>query len=428
MKKALTIIIILVIIVAFGFGVFWFFNRQEQGGSGGFNISNYFPFGQGSSETPSSNGNGGETGSGSGGSSGGETSSSTPETFVPQLWKISENPQSGAVIFVNNSDTFVRYLDKATGNVFEGNLSGTRKKRVTNTTIPKVYETVWAGDGNTLVLRYAADNSDTIKSLYAKLAASKSTTTSESEEDLQELQGTFLPSNISQLATEPGETGKERAFYLLPDNDMGSAGFIANLDGGKSTKLFDSALREWLVSWPKKETVAFTTKPSAEVSGYLYFLNSQNGSFKKILGDVRGLTTLTKPDALQVLYSESGENIFSLGTYTLKTAMRKILSQKTLPEKCVWSKKEVSTLFCGIPKSIPANKYPDVWYQGIVSFSDAIWKVNASTSQAELIVDPKEKAGVEIDATNLILDKNEKYLLFTNKKDSQLWGLRLLEN
>jgi hypothetical protein len=428
MKKVLTIIIILIIIAAFGFGMFWFFNKQQGGAGSNFNISEYFPFGQGSEPTPSSNGNGEETGNTSENSSGNENSSSTPTTFLPQLWKISENPQSGAVVFVNNNDTFVRYLDKATGNVFEGNLSGTQKKRVTNTTIPKVYETVWASDGNSLVLRYAADNTDTIKSLYAKLAAAKSTTTSESEEDLQELQGTFLPSNISQLATEPGETGKERAFYLLPDNDMGSAGFIANLDGAKSTKIFDSALHEWLVSWPKKEIITYTTKSAAEIPGYLYFLNSQNGSFKKVLGDVRGLTTLTKPDGLQVLYSESGENIFSLGTYTLKTAMRKILSQKTLPEKCVWSKKEVSTLYCGIPKSIPANKYPDVWYQGLVSFSDAIWKVNASTSQAELLIDPKEKTGVEIDATNLILDKSEKYLLFTNKKDSQLWGLRLLEN
>lgn len=425
MKKALTIILILILIAAFGVGLFWFFNKQQGDAGSNFSISNYFPFGQGSPNITPPSGNGGG-GSGSGTSTN-TNSSSTPSTYVPDLWKISDNPQSGAVIFGDGLDATARYLDKATGNVFESNLSGTRNKRVTNTTIPKVYETVWAADGDSLVLRYAPDNTDTIKSLYAKISASTGTTTSD-EQDLQELQGTFLPSNISQFVVAPGDTGKEKVFYLLPGDNMGVTGFIADMDGGKNTKVFDSALHEWLITWPKTDTITFSTKPAAEIAGYLYFLNTKDGSFRKVLGDVRGLTTLTNPTASQVLYSESGESIFSLGTYNVKTATRNILTQKTLPEKCVWSKKEASTLFCGIPKSIPANKYPDVWYQGLVSFSDAIWKVNASTSQAELLVDPKEKAGVEIDATNLTLDSSEKYLLFTNKKDSQLWGLRLLEN
>lgn len=431
MKKALKIILILIIIVAVGFGMFWFFDRQQGGTGSNFNIANYFPFGESPEVTPVSNeeGSGNETGSENGsGASGNETGTSTIPTFVPQLWQISENPQSGAVIYKNSSGIFVRYLDKATGNVFESNLSSVQRKRISNTTIPKVYETVWAADGNSLVLRYAADNSDLIRSLHAKLVANRSTTTPENEANLQELQGTFLPSNISQFAREPGSTGKEKGFYLLPNTSGGTSGYTSNLDGSSPSRIFDSPLKEWLVEWPTKGTLAFTTKASAEVPGYIYFLNSASGSFRKILGNINGLTTLTKPDSLKVLYSESGENTFSLGIYTVKTGERVILSKKTLPEKCVWSVKNDSALFCAVPKTISSNNYPDAWYQGRVSFNDNIWMMNASTSQTELIIDPKEKQGVEIDAVNLILDAEEKYLIFTNKKDSQLWGLRLLEN
>ena len=55
---------------------------------------------------------------------------------------------------------------------------------------------------------------------------------------------------------------------------------------------------------------------------------------------------------------------------------------ETLPEKCVWSKADASIFYCAVPENIPAdNIYPDVWYQGLMSFSDAIWKVNIKTGE-----------------------------------------------
>lgn len=428
MKKTLKIIVILVIIVAVGFGTYWFFDRQQVGPSSNFNIANYFPFGESPESTPGTNENGGgsETGSENNPQTGGNEN--TTPIPVAQFWQISENPQSGAVIFKNTQGTFVRYVDKATGNVFESNLSSSQRKRISNTTIPKVHETVWAADGNSLVLRYVDDNNNVIKTLHAKIIPSKATTTPENTENLQELQGTFLPPNIGQFVVEPGTTGKEKGFYLIPDTARGVVGFVANLDGSSPGRIFESGLREWLVAWPTKGTLTLTTKASTAVPGYLYFLNTTSGIFRKVIGNIKGLTTLTNPDASKILYSESTNSGFSLEIYDVATGKKQMLSQKTLPEKCVWSTKNDGVVFCAVPKSIPSNKYPDSWYQGIVSFDDAIWMVNASTSQSELLVDPKEKQGVEIDATNLILDADENYLLFTNKKDSQLWGLRLLEN
>jgi len=43
----------------------------------------------------------------------------------------------------------------------------------------------------------------------------------------------------------------------------------------------------------------------------------------------------------------------------------------------------------------------------------------------DLFLQVLKEAGEEMDATKLILDKNDEYLVFINKKDLSLWGLKL---
>src|SRR3989338_3911365 len=157
MKKALTIILIILIIAAVGVGIYYFFDKQEGGGTGSFNITNYFPFGK-SPETPPTSPN--NTGNGTGNTTGTGVGPNGEVLPTPQLWQISTDPQSGAVVFQTNdassSTNAVRYLDRATGNVFESKLSVFGQKRISNTTIPKVYEALWLPTGNSLVLRYTS--------------------------------------------------------------------------------------------------------------------------------------------------------------------------------------------------------------------------------------------------------------------------------
>ena len=79
-----------------------------------------------------------------------------------------------------------------------------------------------------------------------------------------------------------------------------------------------------------------------------------------------------------------------------------------------------------MPKSIATTLYPDAWYQGEVSFSDQIWKIDIQNGTAAMIADPITiAAGEEIDGIKLALDQSENYLFFVNKKDSFLWELNL---
>ena len=98
---------------------------------------------------------------------------------------------------------------------------------------------------------------------------------------------------------------------------------------------------------------------------------------------------------------------------------------KTLPEKCVWGKNS-DVLYCSVPKFIDQFDYPDAWYQGQVSFSDQIWKINVANNNAELLADPASIAGGEdIDGIKLAVDDGENYLFFVNKDNSYLWKLDL---
>ena len=166
-------------------------------------------------------------------------------------------------------------------------------------------------------------------------------------------------------------------------------------------------------------------KASGSVSGLLYFLDAQSGKLTKILGGITGLTTNTNPTGDHVLYSESARGNFNLFSYSISANEQTPLSLKTLPDKCVWSKLKKTLVYCGVPTNIPSGEYPDVWYQGVVSFSDTLWMIDTETGITTILAKPQDLTGEEIDATQLVLDPNESFLFFINKKDSTPWSLKL---
>ena len=96
--------------------------------------------------------------------------------------------------------------------------------------------------------------------------------------------------------------------------------------------------------WPNAETITLATKPSSTAPGYLFFIDSRTGAENKILGAINGLTALTSSSTKNILYSESSDGSIKLAQVNTKTGLDRGLSFKTLPEKCVWSKKTTRSL------------------------------------------------------------------------------------
>ncbi len=307
----------------------------------------------------------------------------------------------------------IRYIDSESGTVHQIMLDTNEDRRVTETRIPKIHEAFFASGGTRALLRYIKEDTQSIETFAGTVPA-----VSASGDSTLEMKGSFLPENIMALVVSPDGT---KIFYLtVVGNNV--TGTIASPTGEGKTQPFVSAFTEWNPQWVTSRIVALTTKPSANVPGYAYTFDIQTKELSKVLGGIQGLTTLWSPDGKKVLYSKTaaGGNNFVLSLYDTTTKKSTDLGINTLPEKCVWAGDAI-TLYCAIPESRPRGAYPDIWYQGAISFADSIWKLNTQTSLYKTLSEPGEDVGADIDGVNLFLDGAERNLFLTNKKDGTLW-------
>ena len=315
----------------------------------------------------------------------------------------------------------LRYVDRATGNIYQTFADKIEEKQFSTTIIPKVYEAFFGNKGQSVVMRYLKSDAKTIITFVGTLP--KEVFGGDTAGG-NEIKGTFLPENIKDLSLS---SDSNNIFYMfLSGNNLGDGviGTTFNLLNVKKIQVFDSPFTEWLSSFPNNKMITFTTKPSSQIPGYMYTMDpsNKNYNFHKMLGGINGLTTLISPNGKLVLYSNDN---LSLNIYHTDTKVSDTLGVKTLAEKCVWNKTS-DVVYCGVPKSIENSQYPDSWYQGEVSFGDQIWKINIKTGNTTMIADPVTiNGGEDIDSTKLALDDGENYLFFVNKKDSFLWELGL---
>lgn len=441
-RNFILIVIVLAIIVAVVFGFLYLYQPKTQTGdnSGGINfLADFLPFGKSKDTTPTDQTSPVDI-------SGFEPSSN--ETQNMKLQKVSSFPIAGYGIYMkerlkeiqNPSQTLpegeegliqpppsgkaggglteftpaLRYVNKTTGNVYQTFADKIDERIFSSTTIPKVYEAYFGNKGETVIMRYLKEGDQTIQTFVGALP----------KEDLgsdsvvaNKLSGSFLPENISNVSVSPDTL---KMFYLF-NIENNAVGIVFSAQDNAKTQIFDSSFTEWLSFWANTKTITVTTKPSANVPGYMYAINPDRKDFNKILGGINGLTTLTSPDGKMVLY---GNNNMSLYIFNTDTRESSLLGIKTLPEKCVWAPTN-DIVYCAVPKFISQGQYPDSWYQGEVSFSDEIWKVDIFSGNTTMLLDPVSISGEDIDAIKLALDENQNYLFFVNKKDSYLWKLEI---
>jgi len=309
----------------------------------------------------------------------------------------------------------LRYVDRATGNIYQTFADKIEERRFSTTIIPKIYEAFFGNKGQSVVMRYLKTDGKRIVTFVGNLP--KELLGGDTTEN-NEVKGIFLPEDVKDVSLS---SNGESIFYLfnVGENMVGTTFSFLN---NKKAQIFSSPFTEWLSWWPNNKMITFTTKPSASVPGYMYAMDPAIKTLNKIIDGINGLTTLMSPSGKLVL---SGNNNLALNLYHTDTKASDILGVKTLPEKCVWNKTSI-VVYCAVPKLIETGQYPDAWYQGEVSFSDQIWKIDVKTGNATMLADPAIITGEgEIDGIKLAVDAGENYLFFINKKDSFLWKLTL---
>jgi len=414
MNKKILIIggVIVLILVLIGFG--WFFLRSKGGGTLSNGIGGFlFPGGNTDTTprqtTPSSNNQG-------------DTSVSQGVNFQTEalLVKLSDAPISGFTNFNRGSSTIVRYVERATGHLYEIDTTLSQKNRISNTTIPKVENIAWGSAGNSFILRYAKDGA--IQSFSATVSSSTGTTTNDGS--LAELTGNYLDPNIGSFLFSPKF---DQTFFTKTDSE-GIKAWVANTKKTSQSLVWQFGTTEWLFSWPSDDTITATTKASNGILGYMIEINPKTKKVTSLLSGVFGLTTLTNNKTGWVLYSTASGQDMSLNIYDQRNKTTTSLISKTLPEKCVWTQKTIR-IYCAIPKDTFNSKLPDDWYKGVVSFSDSLWLYDSREGWGtDQIADIESLAGEAIDVENPQINADDTLLVFMNKKDLSLWALKLDPN
>lgn len=355
----------------------------------------------------------------------------------PTLRKISDGPIAGAVAYdvvtragkTSSTTTHIRFMDRINGAIYETRTDVLDTEKIASASIQKVREAAWAKDGASVYVRYTTDaNPYTIETYLAKLVPSKAATSSQAifSSDIsflpQEVRGSYLTRNLAEVIPSPFTLGS--VFYTLPKG-ANLQGIISSKDDTKRVEVLNSPITEWTSQWLASNIFAITTKASSFSDGFMYFLNTDTQKLDRVLGNIRGLTALASTDQKYVVYSNSRDGGFATRLLNTKTGALEQFSFTVLPEKCVWSKKQTSIVYCAVPQYLPDGAYPDSWYQGTVAFTDDIWKIDAATGSTKLLASLTANAKGEIDVVKPFLDPQEHYLFFTNKRSGAFWSLLL---
>ncbi len=318
---------------------------------------------------------------------------------APQkLFKISSEPVAGFVALERGTSTIIRFVERATGHVFDSTLPKVEKARVTNNTIPKIYEAVFREDGSVVVMRHLKNGGDKIEDLSVALSG---TTTA-----------TILPINTGSLIAGAGD-------MLIYTNRNNGGIYSSTFAGSNLRELLSPPFKSWRISRFGKDLL-ISPRASFYADGYAYKLSG--GALAKMLGPLKGLATIASPTGDYLLYSYF-DNGMKLYAKELAKNISLEMKPNTLIEKCVWSKRVREVFFCGAPRDGIGLGEPDLWYQGKTHFSDYIWSFNLKGDTAYLILDQRSEYGVDIDIINPSLTQKEDYLVFMNKLDSTLWAI-----
>lgn len=294
----------------------------------------------------------------------------------------------------------IRYVERKNGHLYKRLEKDRTSEKISNSTIPGIYEAYFNKEGNTTIYRYLS-NEGVVNTFLATLG--KPT-------------GEYLPVNITDLSVSRDQN---RFFYITKSNNA-VVGVVKNFETGASQNIFNHQFTEWLSEWDSRGNIYLTTKPSYVALGNMYLLSQTNKTIQKILGGINGLTTKISPDGKRILYSSSENKGPKLVVFIQEG--RKFIDLDTygLADKCVWSSDNIN-VYCFVPNKITGNQYPDSWYQGIVSFDDFLVKIN--TNSGESITYANSIKETPVDGYNLSINKEESIIYFINKKDYTLWGV-----
>jgi hypothetical protein len=390
----------IILLVVMGVALFFTFRQSQtnHGGSGGaLGRGGTLPNGNGTASGNNINISG----------SGSDVPFSAPITDEEKkkLVQLSKDPVIGPTM--NKDGNRVLYFKQGTGNLYETTLDGNGgENRLSNVTIKNISAAQWSQSKTYALVSSLATS--TINNFWVHIT---STTTIQTGG----YQSTLLSAAFSPSEDKLASIVKAGSLYAIT---------ISNPDGKSAKNIFSTDIPDFEISWPSKTILTLKTKSSAFAQSLFGTIPVAGGPISVISSEEKGFDIVWAPDGVRYLAGQSlreGRDIkLEIRSLDGKSDIIE-LSSKTLPEKCVFSKKDKTLLYCAIPANRGREPLPDAWWQKKTEFLDTLWSVNLTTGESKQLL-----SGGGFDMTHIFTSPNENYIFFVNKKDSTLWSLRLL--
>jgi len=301
----------------------------------------------------------------------------------------------------SSPDIAVRYLERQSGNVFEYLTREHSVTRINNKTLPGIESADWLPDGSAAFVRYLSGADSSTINTYMLSATSSD--------------GFFLPQNLSDITVSASK------ILSLTSGISGSVASLSNKDGTHTSSVFQTPLTSLRVSFVGNKKYLALSKPSATLPGYAFVVGA-DGYLSRIFGPKNGLVALASHSGQKVLVSYMQNNSFAMAVVDVADGKTLQLPVATIADKCAWTPDDTA-IYCGVPLNAPTSAtYPDDWYQGAVSFSDRIWKIDVAGRYAQMILDFSQADQGFLDAEALVTDTTSFVLVFVNKNDGSLWS------
>lgn len=327
-------------------------------------------------------------------------------SFEQQVRLISNEPVAGSIFISGSKGDMVRYIEKATGHIFDVPTFENNTNRVSNTTIPQLYTASFVENGAGFIAQYTKDG-DTIETLYGKLVG---TSTEKS------VSGTILSRSIITFAVSPDQ----KNIFTLEKTQNGSEGYISLPNGTSKKLIWTSPLREFIPQFISNTRIGLQSKPHPSAFGVFFDVNTTTGAKNTMISNEKNLATLPNTTRSYMLHlNDSG-----LFVTDIRTIITTEISPYTFPEKCVWAKTK-TFLYCAVPNANLTVNSLYAWYQGKVSYSDTIWEYDVVGNTARRLVNLEELAGRSIDISHMSINSSDTLLLVQSKTDGSLWTVKI---
>ena len=176
---------------------------------------------------------------------------------------------------------------------------------------------------------------------------------------------------------------------------------------------------------PKKEVVALFSKPDSSQETQLFIVDLVKKEKKEVSKKYKGANFEWSPDGTKLLFSYTKDNgKTNLAVMTVENETVLELNFPGLVDKCVWSN-DSESIYCANPTFIDSGVVlPDDWSSEKSFSTDTFWQINTATGEQNRVIELNE-INEDIDAKNLLLDKNEDYLFFIDRKTEDVFRIRL---